>query len=323
MNKKIISGMVALSMVASLGLYANAQKLGDVIDDEKIDIADAAAVINHINGGKALEGLEAKAADVNEDGKIDIEDAVAIIGHINGLKPLTDKEVTEEEDSNVPDDSSKPDDSNPDDSSKPDEDSSKPDDDSSKPDDSNPTEDEDSMGENTQGAIDEVLDGEFKITGEGKVDYGKYKANLTGTIEQKGDVTHVVVMLGGKEVEECYTVNGKTYVKDSVGDFEEGKSKFGKLATGEFNDIYKGHKDNLDYKGSVENGDAVTETFEFSFHDSYITGEDVEVTITITYDADGAPVKVVAVDKSGKTVFESTTVTFEGTVEEIVLPFEA
>lgn len=94
MYKKIISGIIALTMTAGAGaLAASALKMGDVKEDGKIDIGDAVAIVNHVNGVKALEGLYAKAADVNGDGKIDIQDAVTVVNHVNGIKPIDDSEV--------------------------------------------------------------------------------------------------------------------------------------------------------------------------------------------------------------------------------------
>lgn len=134
MNKRIISGIVALSIVASIGaVTANAVKLGNVNMDGAIDIEDAVAVISSVNGLNPLTPEQEKIADVNKDGTVDIEDAVMIINHINGNAALPDEDVTGEEDS-TPDskpDSSTPDSSTPD-SSTPD--SSTPD--TSEPDDS-------------------------------------------------------------------------------------------------------------------------------------------------------------------------------------------
>ena len=62
--------------------------LGDVNDDDIVDIADAVCVVNHIVG-KATPVFIEGAADVNKDGDIDIADAVRIVnlivGKINAL----------------------------------------------------------------------------------------------------------------------------------------------------------------------------------------------------------------------------------------------
>lgn len=58
--------------------------LGDVNSDRTIDIEDAVAVIQHINGVTPLKEDEEKRADVSKDHYIDIDDAVMIISYING-----------------------------------------------------------------------------------------------------------------------------------------------------------------------------------------------------------------------------------------------
>ena len=59
-------------------------RLGDVNNDRTIDIEDAVAIIQHINGMTPLRPDEEKRADVSGDGSIDIDDAVIIISYING-----------------------------------------------------------------------------------------------------------------------------------------------------------------------------------------------------------------------------------------------
>lgn len=58
--------------------------LGDVNGDEVIDIEDAVAVIQHINGMTPLKADEEERADVTKDKTIDIDDAVTLISYING-----------------------------------------------------------------------------------------------------------------------------------------------------------------------------------------------------------------------------------------------
>lgn len=59
-------------------------QLGDVNGDGTIDIEDAVAIIQHINGLTPLKANEEKRADVSKDKNIDIDDAVMIISYING-----------------------------------------------------------------------------------------------------------------------------------------------------------------------------------------------------------------------------------------------
>ena len=62
---------------------------GDVNSDGKVDIEDAIAIINHVNGVKRISNITAQyAANVSESNGIDIEDAVMIINHVNGIKAL-------------------------------------------------------------------------------------------------------------------------------------------------------------------------------------------------------------------------------------------
>lgn len=94
MLKKILSGAAALTIAAScMAVTSSAFKLGDVNNDTNIDIEDAVAVINHVNGLASLTEEQEKYADVNSSKNIDIEDAVLIINHINGLSALPDTEV--------------------------------------------------------------------------------------------------------------------------------------------------------------------------------------------------------------------------------------
>lgn len=59
-------------------------KPGDVNNDSIIDIEDAVAIIQHINGLTPLNIEEERRADVSNDGNIDIDDAVLLISYING-----------------------------------------------------------------------------------------------------------------------------------------------------------------------------------------------------------------------------------------------
>lgn len=58
--------------------------LGDVNGDGTIDIEDAVAVIQHINGITPLTDEQEERADVSKDKNIDIDDAVTLISFVNG-----------------------------------------------------------------------------------------------------------------------------------------------------------------------------------------------------------------------------------------------
>lgn len=58
--------------------------LGDVNNDGTIDIEDAVAIIQHINGLTPLTADEESRADVSKDNYFDIDDAVTLISYING-----------------------------------------------------------------------------------------------------------------------------------------------------------------------------------------------------------------------------------------------
>lgn len=58
--------------------------LGDVNGDSKIDIEDAVAIIQHINGVTPLSKEQEERADVSKDKYIDIDDAVKLISYVNG-----------------------------------------------------------------------------------------------------------------------------------------------------------------------------------------------------------------------------------------------
>lgn len=62
----------------------NEYELGDVNGDGSIDIEDAVAIIQHINGMTPLTPDEEARADVSKDENIDIDDAVILINYING-----------------------------------------------------------------------------------------------------------------------------------------------------------------------------------------------------------------------------------------------
>lgn len=63
---------------------------GDVNGDKEVDVEDANAVINHVNGVSALSIKQIAAADANRDNLIDIEDATTIFNQINGVSPIKD-----------------------------------------------------------------------------------------------------------------------------------------------------------------------------------------------------------------------------------------
>lgn len=62
--------------------------LGDVNNDEKIDVEDAVKIINHINGVTPLTEDQMIRADVDHNSVIDIQDAVKVINHVNGLAAI-------------------------------------------------------------------------------------------------------------------------------------------------------------------------------------------------------------------------------------------
>lgn len=61
---------------------------GDVNGDGKVDIEDAVAAVNFINGTAVLSDEMIISADVCINGTVDVEDVAAIINHINGVKIL-------------------------------------------------------------------------------------------------------------------------------------------------------------------------------------------------------------------------------------------
>ena len=73
---------------AQLKVFDESVLLGDVNNDNAVDIADAVCIVNHIVG-KATPSFIEKAADANGDGVVDIADAVRIVnlivGKINAL----------------------------------------------------------------------------------------------------------------------------------------------------------------------------------------------------------------------------------------------
>lgn len=115
MKRKIISGIIALSMISGMSaVAADAAGLGDVNNDGNIDIEDAVAIINHVNGVTPLSDDQELSADVDKSGVIDIEDAVKVISHINGVSPIDEGDTLTSditEDSSVPEDESGPEES--------------------------------------------------------------------------------------------------------------------------------------------------------------------------------------------------------------------
>lgn len=98
MIKKLLTGITAFSIAAGcLAITSYATKLGDVNDDNNIDIEDAVAIINQVNGVSRLTDDQEKIADVDINDTVDIEDAVKLINHINGNTPLPDVDVKLEE----------------------------------------------------------------------------------------------------------------------------------------------------------------------------------------------------------------------------------
>lgn len=58
---------------------------GDINGDGEIDILDAGALVQHINGITQLDGEKLEAADINGDGTVDILDAGILVQYINGI----------------------------------------------------------------------------------------------------------------------------------------------------------------------------------------------------------------------------------------------
>jgi hypothetical protein len=55
---------------------------GDVLDNGYVSTKDVKAILNHINGVKALSNSRLKRADVNRDNVVDIEDVALIQNYI-------------------------------------------------------------------------------------------------------------------------------------------------------------------------------------------------------------------------------------------------
>lgn len=62
--------------------------IGDINEDEKLDIEDAVMMVNHINGVSALNKFQENKGDVDGNSTIDIEDVAMMINDINGVSPL-------------------------------------------------------------------------------------------------------------------------------------------------------------------------------------------------------------------------------------------
>lgn len=77
-----------VDVTSGVDLNVEISPLGDINNDGSVDITDAVAVINNINGVYALSGYSMCAADADNDGDVNIADAVAIINQINGISRL-------------------------------------------------------------------------------------------------------------------------------------------------------------------------------------------------------------------------------------------
>lgn len=69
--------------VGNFGYYA-AFKLGDVNEDNTINIDDAMSIINHIVGRAPLSGNQLLAANADGKGSVNVDDAMAVINYIVG-----------------------------------------------------------------------------------------------------------------------------------------------------------------------------------------------------------------------------------------------
>jgi hypothetical protein len=67
--------------VGSYKTFRAAIKLGDVNNDNNVDITDATALINYLLYGDS-SGINLEAANVNNDSGVDITDATALINYL-------------------------------------------------------------------------------------------------------------------------------------------------------------------------------------------------------------------------------------------------
>lgn len=79
----------SIDITASVKFDVAVSLMGDVNDDGKVDISDAAMLINNINGIAPLTGYALTTADTDRDGDVTITDAVMVINQINGVSKLT------------------------------------------------------------------------------------------------------------------------------------------------------------------------------------------------------------------------------------------
>ena len=84
----VMTAGAASVMSASASEVAVRALKGDINGDTDIDILDYIAVINHVNGVKAIGSAQLARADVNWDGKVDIFDAQLISWDINGIRSI-------------------------------------------------------------------------------------------------------------------------------------------------------------------------------------------------------------------------------------------
>lgn len=94
--KKIISVALALTLVFSLAVSAQARMVGDVNKDNKVNSSDALDVLSYSVG--LIENIDKLRADVTNDGNINSADALVIlqiaVGSYDGPLEIEDELVT-------------------------------------------------------------------------------------------------------------------------------------------------------------------------------------------------------------------------------------
>ena len=70
--------------------------LGDLNEDEVLNIQDLITMVNHVLGANLLEGCPLEAADINVDGIINIQDLISLVNLIIGVGRVADLNGTAE-----------------------------------------------------------------------------------------------------------------------------------------------------------------------------------------------------------------------------------